>query len=426
VRRFLHTNDAAEPSTAMSCLSVRCAPLVSLVCCGLYGLFGPPLVACGGAGVVEDLGSDTSPDAGGGKEAMSSTPTAPTCAGGTGCVLAVGDGAACAITSSGGVRCWGDNLFGQLGNGVAGGNGSSVAVDVKGLDGPVVQLALGDYFACALTRTGKVQCWGDDGDGEIGAAVSATCTEDACATTATLAASLPAGISSIGAGELSVYAIVNGAIQGWGDNGDSSLANTSGGGMTPVPIMGLASAVQVTGGLDTGCVVTTSSGVKCWGWGEHGQIGNGGTSDAVVPTDVTGLTTGVRSVASGGTHTCALLTSGGVECWGENSYGELGDGSTTDSTLPVQVSGLGGGDGGDAIVAITAGDFNTCALTSAGGVKCWGQVLGSHTPTDVPGLSSGVTAVAVGPTQICAMTTSGSVLCQSGGSSPATAVPGFP
>jgi alpha-tubulin suppressor-like RCC1 family protein len=115
-----------------------------------------------------------------------------------------------------------------------------------------------------------------------------------------------------------------------------------------------------------------------------------------------------------------------VECWGENSYGELGDGSTTDSTLPVQVSGLGGGDGGDAIVAITAGDFNTCALTSAGGVKCWGQVLGSHTPTDVPGLSSGVTAVAVGPTQICAMTTSGSVLCQSGGSSPATAVPGFP
>ena len=378
------------------------------------------LSGCGGVGAVEDLGTDN-PGDGGAPSSESSNVATPTCTGGTGCSIAVGESSACAITASGGVRCWGSNLFGQLGVGMAATAGSDAAVDVVGLDGPIVQVAMGDLFACALSHVGAVQCWGDDGDGELGSPAGASCTQDPCNTTATAAASLSPAIVSIATGELSTYALANGAVQAWGDNGDGSLGNAGGGGSTPVPVMGLGSPVTaLAGGLDTGCALTTAGGVKCWGWGEHGQMGNGTTSDALVPVDVTGLTSGVQSIASGGAHTCALLTDGTVRCWGQNSAGELGNNSTSDSAVPVDVAGLAG------VQALTAGDLNTCALLTAGGVKCWGEIMNAGSPADVPGLSSGVAAIAVGGSQVCGLMTSGAVECLSGGASQPTEVPGFP
>jgi alpha-tubulin suppressor-like RCC1 family protein len=105
----------------------------------------------------------------------------------------------------------------------------------------------------------------------------------------------------------------------------------------------------------------------CWGSNGYGELGDGTTTDRHTPVEVTGLSSGVTAVSIGGLHTCALNAAGGVMCWGSNGYGELGDGTTTDRHTPVDVSGLSSG-----VTTIAAGEEHTCALTATGGVKCWG------------------------------------------------------
>ncbi|MCL2449538.1 MAG: hypothetical protein FWD17_11370 [Polyangiaceae bacterium] len=161
--------------------------------------------------------------------------------------------------------------------------------------------------------------------------------------------------------------------------------------------------------------MTTAGGVQCWGYGVDGELGNNSTSSSLVPVAVSGLSSGVSAVAVGTSHGCALTTAGGVQCWGDNSYGELGNNSTSGSLVPVPVSGLSSG-----VSAIAAGYFHTCALTTAGGVQCWGSnssgqlgnssTTDSHVPVAVTGLSSGVSAITVGQYFTCALTTGGPFL----------------
>src|SRR5581483_4630784 len=103
-----------------------------------------------------------------------------------------------------------------------------------------------------------------------------------------------------------------------------------------------------------------------WGWNIEGQLGNGGGSDSSRPVDVTGIGPATM-VAAGGSHTCALLRSGGVTCWGANLYGQLGDGGTSDSATPVRVTGLQNG-----VTAVTAGLYHSCAILGGGSATCWG------------------------------------------------------
>jgi alpha-tubulin suppressor-like RCC1 family protein len=139
-------------------------------------------------------------------------------------------------------------------------------------------------------------------------------------------------------------------------------------------------------------VVTTSGGAKCWGSNGSGQLGDGTTTQSSTPVDVSGLTSGVASISSGTLHTCAVTTSGGAKCWGRNVNGQLGVESSPNRTTPVDVSGLTSG-----VASISAGSSHTCVVTTSGGAKCWGinangqlgdgTTTQSSTPVDVSGFS---------------------------------------
>jgi alpha-tubulin suppressor-like RCC1 family protein len=165
------------------------------------------------------------------------------------------------------------------------------------------------------------------------------------------------------------------------------------------------------------CAVTGSGTLECWGDGTDGDLGNGMTSQSNAPVPVNGVTN-VTKLALGAAHTCALEQSGALYCWGLNSSGQLGNASMQEASSPVPVSGFDAG----AIVDVVAGIQHTCALVQAGAVYCWGDnsygqlgqgnfdLANSATPLLVPSLSSGVTQISAGYQHTCALRR-GRVLC---------------
>ncbi|HEX7311876.1 MAG TPA: PASTA domain-containing protein [Gaiellaceae bacterium] len=314
--------------------------------------------------------------------------------------IAAGGDDACAV-ASGAVKCWGTNTAGQLGDGTAGVR--ATPGDVAGLTGGAAAVAAGGTHACALTTGGAVKCWGDNLNGQLGDGTKYP------RLTRVGVAGLSSGVASIAASMLRHTCALTtaGAVKCWGANdsgqlGDGTL-NTR---LTPTDVSGLAGGVAaIAAGADHSCALTTGGAVKCWGANASGQLGDGTQEARSTPVDVSGLAAGVTAIAAGGAHTCALTNTGAVKCWGANDSGQLGDGTRDIHPTPVGVSVLTNG-----VTAIAAGDQHTCAITSAGGLKCWGSTA-SLTPTDVSGLTSGVTAVAAGPSQTCAVTSAGKAKC---------------
>jgi alpha-tubulin suppressor-like RCC1 family protein len=180
----------------------------------------------------------------------------------------------------------------------------------------------------------------------------------------------------------------------------------------------LSNVVAITAGSYHTCVLTSSGGIKCWGANDSGQLGDGTTTNRSTPVDVTGLTSGVSAISAGGVHTCALMIGGGMKCWGNNAYGQLGDGTTTNRSAPVDVTGLAGNP-----LMIAGGDSHTCALMPGGGAKCWGYngwgQLGNigagnsnqTTPIDVTNSGSAFASISGGIVNTCVTTTGGGAKC---------------
>ena len=330
-------------------------------------------------------------------------------------LIAAGGYHTCALASNGTVRCWGDNTTGQLGVGTSAQR--LAPVQVAGLGSDIQADAAKGAFSCALTPAGGVKCWGDNSHGELG---DGTLMQRR---TPVAVAGLGSGVRSIATGDLHTCAVTTaGAVLCWGSNiygqlGDGTTTQRQ----TPVPVAGLGSGVRsIAAGGNHTCAVTTAGAVFCWGDNISGQVGDGTTLKRTTPVVVSGQGSGVQSIALGFYHSCALSTGGAVSCWGYNAVGAIGDGSTGDDNhnrlTPVPVTGLGSG-----VREIAAGYEHTCAVTTAGAVQCWGWnphgQLGDNstttrlTPVPVAGLSSGVQDLAGGVFHTCAMVAGNAVFC---------------
>lgn len=294
--------------------------------------------------------------------------------------IALGAEHSCAVTDAGSVRCWGWNNDGQLGDSSDMSHG--VAVDVAGLQAPVIQITAGYNHTCALTKAGAIACWGSNTNGQLGAATTASCGTFACS-------------------------------------------------RTPVGVAGLANAGSIAAGFAHTCAITSDGGLKCWGFNLYGQLGDGTTTDRMVPGDVSSLSAGVAAAAPGDVQTCALMNDGTVRCWGNNLLGELGNGTRTASMTPVTVCrDTSCVEPLDDIVQLSSGDYHTCGLTSAGDVFCWGSNIrgqlgvpgpegcpdsgrpcSSTVPSEVRGLDGPASAISASTASTCVLLQAGSVEC---------------
>lgn len=321
--------------------------------------------------------------------------------------IAAGESHTCALTNDGSVLCWGSNSFGQLGSNLP--DSSFQPVSVGGLSSDVSAITAGESHTCALT-SGGVKCWGANGSGQLGDNSRDN------HTTPVDVFSLNTGVTALAAGSEHTCAVVNKSAKCWGNNtagqlGDGTLSDR----LTPVEIVNLTDVITLAAGKRHTCGLTESGGVKCWGDNQYGQLGNGTTISSSIPVDVVGLASNIIAISAGDHHTCALTASGGIRCWGYNGDGRLGDGTTTNQTSPIDVSGLTSG-----VVSIAAGGVHACALLNNDVVKCWGRnafgqlgnnsILSRSKPVTVVGLKSGVTVLAGGGDHTCAIVSRG-VMC---------------
>ena len=290
----------------------------------------------------------------------------------------------CAVMPDTGVQCWGGNQHGELGDGTT--DNSNVPVDVvegSGRLSGISAVTTGYEHTCAVTVAGGAKCWGDNEFGQLG--------DDSTDNS------------------LTPVDVLDGP-------GGSPLAN----------VKAIVASPGVAQGYHTCALVeddpqTAGYGVKCWGENIKGQLGDGTTTTRTTPVDVNLLASGVDALAIGVQHTCALLSTGGMKCWGNNGSGELGDNGVcvTPCSTPVNVVGLSSG-----VTKITAGGYagagRSCAVQN-GGAKCWGKndtsQLGDGTTTDrstpvtVSGLGSGVADINTGGGHTCAITTGATAKC---------------
>ena len=303
--------------------------------------------------------------------------------------VTAGLGFTCALLTGGSVRCWGANDQGQLGLGSTTAMPTTIGGVVNFGSAHAVAISAGPNNVCALLDNNTIHCWGANNLGQAGVG-SATDPSLSPSTTVALGSGVtPTGIS-VG-GDSACALLSTNKIHCWGDNffGEFGLGSATPADSTAVlpssyadaMLTSVATAASVTVGSDFNCARLSDGEVTCWGYNSNGQLGLGSTQtigDNEIPGSAALVSTGsaVTSVVAGFTHTCALTTTGTLKCWGQNNLGQLGQGSNTawgktPSTLPINVPAVKF-PSGTTPSAVFVGNSRTCALLNNGALKCWG------------------------------------------------------
>ncbi len=278
--------------------------------------------------------------------------------------VTVGERHSCAVTATNNLKCWGSNHDYQLGDGTR--QDRVTPVEVADIHGDVRAAAAGEQHTCVLTAAGGVKCWGKNQDGQLGdgSALDKSKPVDV--------AGLSTGVTAVVAGANHTCALMTsgGGVRCWGNNQDGQLGDgTTVSRNTPIEVAGLGAGITaLAAGSQHTCALIDNGTVRCWGQNQRGQLGDGTTTDRVAPVSVADLTSGVTILVAGGQHSCALLLNGTMKCWGNNGSGQLGSGSVLLKTTPIIVTVTA-----TPAVAMTAGRTHTCALLSDNNVRCWGD-----------------------------------------------------
>ncbi|MBI2389839.1 MAG: hypothetical protein HYV09_09625 [Deltaproteobacteria bacterium] len=326
----------------------------------------------------------------------------------TALVSGTGSNLICALLSDQSVRCWGTDAHGLVTGApmalskptrVAGISGAvqvalgQSSMGVRLSDGTIktwggavaaptavpgitaaVDLAMGIEHAC-VREAGQVKCWGANYFGQLGNGSTSLATPPAFATPTGFVAT-----GSLALGGDSSFVLTVGGVHAWGFNGAGQLGiGTTSHALSPVS--SFSGAVAIAAGGSFACARSSAGAVSCAGYNANGEVGDGTTTKRTSPVPASGLSGSVTQVAAGSYHACALLTGGSVRCWGANNSGQLGDGTKTGSSVPVDVWGLGG------VKQLALSVGSSCALlTDEVTVKCWGfgESLGDgkSTPED--------------------------------------------
>jgi alpha-tubulin suppressor-like RCC1 family protein len=302
--------------------------------------------------------------------------------------LAVGGAHSCAIKANGALWCWGANDKGQLGDGSTIGKNSPI--EVTALGSSVVSISAGQAHTCARKADGTLWCWGLNDAGQLGIGTTSN------SLVPLQVSSLGASVASVSAGYAHTCAVkADGTLWCWGSNNWGQLCDfTNKNRISPIQVTQLGAPVSsVAASVYHTCAVKADATLSCWGLDSSGELGDGttGGNGKSWPVPVTALGAAVVSVAG----TCAIVTDGTLWCWGGGKV------------CPAQVSGLSG-----AVTEVSAG-WHTCAITTDG--TAWCGVMSS--PAKVDGLDGTVTALAVGSSNACARTSAGTLWCWGGNGS---------
>ena len=372
-----------------------------------------------GSGTLYCFGDDTSGACGlGGLTAHVLVPTAVPNIGPVSS-MGYGTGAGCALGTDGTVKCWGQSNHEEDANGNETSSSNINLTPATTAAMPDANaISMGTNFGCAVRQGGAVWCFGRNNQYQLGNG-----------TTTTFAAPTPVGgaafvATTVSAGTSSACAVTNAhGVKCWGANnmgqvGSGSAAATIAtpasvnfSSITPAPAL-----ANVSVGGTHACAVSTTGTLYCWGSNAAGQLGNATVAMSTnVPVAVSGLTAPVTQSCAGLTHSCAALTNGTVACWGGNTAGQVGNGVySTSVATPTVVSGL------TRVTQVSCGALHTCARKSNGVVWCWGNNAdgelgvagaGTHNTPVQPILPSGAWMVSAGQLSTCVVTTAGGVVC---------------
>lgn len=306
--------------------------------------------------------------------------------------LAAGGYHACALITGGAVKCWGRNDRGQLGDGTTVSKATLVTPITSGALGIAAgrfhscAVMTGGAVRCwGSSENGQLGASGLPGDCTSAYFADFAQTETYCPTPFNVVGVSSATAVAAGYGHTCAL-ISDGSVRCWGDNSEGQLGHfTSISPSAPVAVDSVSSVKQVVANDVRSCTMSgTGNIVQCWGHNQWGEVGNGNTTEQDTPVPVVNLPSSpsVLSVATGAGHTCTLMSDGTLRCWGDNQFGELATTTATPVTTPVTPVGLNG-----AVSAVSAGGGHTCAVLSADhSVQCWGRnqrgQLGNGTTTD--------------------------------------------